>query len=446
MKGMLATLILLLAAAPALAQKPPRAAEPVLSFPPRLPDGKEVATDSTPAFLKAQATLRPDVAIATTPPIVDFLYYPGQDYPGKPWSVWGDGSATEGKYFSAIGDHLAPAGNAVLFEYDTAAKVLRRLMDTRSLLALPEGHYQPGKIHSRIESGSDGWLYFSTHRGSTKATTDAFHYRGDWVLRHHPGTGRSEIVVHAPVPKHCLPTSVLDPQRLIFYGGTAPGEGKDEGSNIHFFAYDVRAKRLLYSGPDGPSRSIALAPSTGRVFFTAGKGEGPLMRYDPAAGEPPRKLDARLNIRAASAETPQGVIYLVSSGQGGAEAQLFALDAKTERVESLGPAAVGGEDYITTLDADPAGRFLYYIPGAHGGAERDGSPVVQFDVQTRKKKVIAFLHPFYAERYGCALKGTYSAALSPAGDTLYITWNASRGGKNWDCCAMTAVHIPASER
>ena len=68
-------------------------------------------------------------------------------------------------------------------------------------------------------------------------------------------------------------------------------------------------------------------------------------------------------------------------------------------------------------------------------------------MKTRQKKVIAFLHPFYKEKYGCTLTGTYSTAVDPKGDKLYITWNANRGsGKTWDCCALTVIHIPQSER
>jgi hypothetical protein len=86
------------------------------------------------------------------------------------------------------------------------------------------------------------------------------------------------------------------------------------------------------------------------------------------------------------------------------------------------------------------------VPGAHGGSDTDGSPVVQFDVKTRQKKILAFLHPFYKDRYGCTLKGTYSSAVDPRGDKLYVTWNTSRGGKAWDCCSLTVIHIPESER
>lgn len=422
-------------------KKGAKAAE--VTYPPALPDEKEVVTDTSDAFLKPPATLREGVAVAKTAPTVDFLYYPGQTYPGKPWSNWGDSLAANGKYYASIGDHLAPQGNAFVYEYDPATKAFRRLLDLRKLLDLPDGHYTPGKIHSRLDLGDDGWLYCSTHRGSTTVTTDKYHYQGDWIVRVHPGTGEAELVARGPVPKHCIPNSVLDPKRLIFYGGTAPGDREDT-EGIQFFAYDVKNKKLLYSGPDGPSRYMIFAKSTGRVYYTRGKDDGPLMRFNPEKGRP-EELGGRIGIRAATQETPQGVVYTVSSGQGGREATLYAFHTKTEKVEVLGAAAVGRESYVATLDADPTGRYLYYMPGAHGGSEIDGTPVVQFDTKTRARKVIAFLHPFYREKYGCTLRGTYSAAVDPKGDKLYITWNASRGSRAWDCCALTVIHIPEPE-
>jgi DNA-binding beta-propeller fold protein YncE len=235
---------------------------------------------------------------------------------------------------------------------------------------------------------------------------------------------------------------------MIFYGGTAAGTGsEDEG--VQFFAYDVKNRKLLYAGPDGPARYLAFARSTGRVYYTAGKerdGPGGLMRYDPAAGGRPVRIPGTIGIRAATQETPQGVIYTVSLGQGGRDAHLYALDTKTEAVRDFGPAAGLSNSYVASLDADPTGRYLYYVPGAHGGSAGDGSAVIQFDVTTGKKKVIAFLHPFYQKKYACTPAGTYGTAVDPAGDTLYVTWNVNRGGRAWDCCALTAIHIPAAER
>jgi hypothetical protein len=415
-----------------------------VSFPPMLPGGVRVVTDTSAEFLKPTATLKPDVAIAKTPPKIDFAFFPAQDYPGNPWSAWGDSLALNGKYYASIGDHLAP-GNAFVFEYDPVAKTFRQLVDVRQLLGLPAGHYTPGKIHSRLDAGEDGWIYFSTHRGSTRITTDEFHYKGDWILRVQPHSGRAEIIAQGPVPKHCIPCSVVDPMRLIFYGGTAPGVGKDDDEGIQFFAYDLKNRKLLYSGPNGPSRYMIFSKSTGRVYYTTGKSESALMRFDPKIGKPER-IDGDIGIRAATEETPQGMVYTVSSGQGRAEATLYAFDVKTEKPKALGPAAVGTQQYITSIDADPTGRFLYYVPGAHGGSELDGCPVVQFDTQTGRRKVLAFLHPFYATKYGCTLKGTFSSAIDPSGDKLFITWNNSRGTKVWDSCVLTVVHIPRSER
>lgn len=192
------------------------AQETQLTWPPQLPGGKTAVTHTSEAFLKPVGTLADGVQIAKAAPTIDFLYYQGQTYLGKPWSVWGDSVAADGKYYSAIGDHLAPDGNAQIYSYDPAGKELKLLVSAKEFLNMPEGHYMPGKIHSRLDLGNDGWLYYATHRGSTGITTDKYHYKGDWILRTHPETGETQIVAHGPVPKHCIPTSVLDPDRMIF--------------------------------------------------------------------------------------------------------------------------------------------------------------------------------------------------------------------------------------
>lgn len=447
--------VALLIAEPAEAQdakKKAKAPPLELAFPPKLPDGKDVVTDVSDAFLKPPAnTLKDGVLIAKTPPKVDFLYYPCQTYKAKIWSNWGDGLAANGKYYSSIGDHDAPAGNAFVYEYDPESKVLRLLVNLRELLNLMIGWYMPGKVHSRLDLGSDGLLYFSTHRGATNVTTDQYHYKGDWIVRVDPKTAKAEVVAHGPVPKHCLPCSVLDPQRLIYYAGTAAGT-KADGDAVRFLAYDVKNKKVLCDSPNGPPRYMIFAKSTGKIYFVSGNenGVGSMVCYDPAKGGVPYPIKATIGLRAASEETAQGMVYTVSkASKGDKGASIFAFNTKTETVEELGPADVASNSYITSLDVDPTGRYLYYIPGAHGGAQRDGSPVIQFDVKTKQRKVIAFLHPHYQEKYGATLVGTYSTAIDPRGDKLYVTWNVDRSNgrsRAWDCCALMVIHIPESER
>jgi len=99
------------------------------TFPPKLPDGKDVVTDTSEAFLKPGSTLKSGVEIAKTAPAIDFMYFPGQDYAGKPWSNWGDSIAAGGKYYASIGDHLSPAGDGFV--------VMSRLRNLPALHATP---------------------------------------------------------------------------------------------------------------------------------------------------------------------------------------------------------------------------------------------------------------------------------------------------------------------
>ena len=46
------------------------------SYPPTLPGGVSVVSDTSPAFLEPTASLREGVEVARTAPTVDFLYYP----------------------------------------------------------------------------------------------------------------------------------------------------------------------------------------------------------------------------------------------------------------------------------------------------------------------------------------------------------------------------------
>lgn len=432
----------------AFAQKQVKPEDNPASYPPPAVS----VSESSELFLKPSAPLKAGVEIARTAPRVDFSYVPGQDYPGAPWSCWGGGRVVDGKYYLTLGDHLAlgkdkdpkMSGNARVFEYDPATRGYRKLVDLKEHLNLPPGQYTPGKIHSRLDLGEDGWLYFSTHRGSVTATRKDEHpFFGDFILRVHPSSGKTETVARGPVPKHSLPNGYLDPRRLIWYGGTIGPDSYD--GPVHFFAYDVKAGRTLYASPDGPARSMIVAKSTGRLYFVPGAGAGPLMRYDPATpSEPPVKLPVTLDVRCTTDETADGLVYGISKES---PSKIYVFDTKTEKLREIGEAPVGSQNYIASLDLDPNGRYLYYAAGAHGGTEKDGTPVVQFDLKTGTRKVLAFLHPYFKERHGATLAGTFAVAIDPSGGKLFITWNVNRlGGRAWDSVAVSVIHLPESER
>ena len=89
--------------------------------------------------------------------------------------------------------------------------------------------------------------------GAPTITDDAHGYKGEWILRTHPGTLKTEVVYTHPVEKHTIPASVLDPRRMIMYCGTAPGKNAPN-QKVQFFALDVKARKILKVADDGPTR------------------------------------------------------------------------------------------------------------------------------------------------------------------------------------------------
>lgn len=410
-----------------------------LPYPPTLSNGKVAVSEKTKDFLIPWPNLREGVAIAKAAPQVDFAFFPEQNYSGNPWSNRADGFVLGDKYYTSDNDHLAPKGTAHLWEYDAAKQTFRLLCDTTKYLESknvfpPEMNYRPGEMQSRIDRGSDGWLYYATDRGSPTVTHDKNGYLGEWILRTNPETLETQIVKQFPIAKHTLPASVLDPKRMIYYGGTAPGRDSPN-QNIQFFALDVRSGKLLKVADGGPSRVLIFSPTTGCVYWEGSK-------YDPETNEI-TKMEIP-HVRSASAETPQGLVYCTS----GTKADLWSLNVKSGEVKQLGNCAVGNAEYISSIEADPTGRYLYYVPGAHGGATRDGTPIVQYDTQTNQRKVLGFLHATFWEKYGYALDGSFSSALDEKGERLFVSWDGWRKGqpRGWESCSLTVIHIPASER
>lgn len=121
---------------------------------------------------------------------------------------------------------------------------------------------------------------------------------------------------------------------------------------------------------------------------------------------------------------------------------------KTGEVKDWGTAAVGSQEYISSIEVDSTGRYLYYVPGAHGGATKDGTPIVQFDLQRKQRKVLGFLHATFWKEHGYALDGSFSSALDEKGERLFVSWDGWRKGQPRGCetASLTVVHIPASER
>jgi hypothetical protein len=396
-----------------------------------------------------------EVAVAKTAPMVRIHVF--ADLPAAPkalWSSWGDGCvAADGKYYTAIGNHLdydAGQGQSRVYAYDPAADAVKLVVNVRDVV--PDLRYAAGKIHARIDQGRDGWLYFATYYGKTPekgSEQTRASFIGSALLRYDPASGKAEHL-GAVVEKQGVPTSITDGPRMLMFGYAA--------YSGDFFVYDLAKRELKFRGggeDQEGSRNIML-DALGRAYF--GKSDGTIARYDPATNRvtatkaklPVAAGDDKKSrgfLRASTTPAPDGTIYGVTN-----TGALFAFDPKEEAVRPLGENWPGGGQYTAVMALSPDARFVYYAPGAHGGGSRIGSPVVQYDVRTKQKKVIAFLNPPAREKLNYNVGGTYNLKTSPDGGRLYATFNGApvnptaKKVETFGQPSLVVIDIPKEER
>lgn len=418
---------------------------------PRVTESPITETIESDALLKAPAGLSGSFTVAKSAPRVDVTLSTGlpSGDKGTLWSSWGDGCvARNGKYYTSLGDHRGTDANSFIYDYDPATKELRRVVDVARAIGQKPGAYGHGKIHSAIHEAADGWLYFSTYWGKHREVEAAFgaDYQGSLLLRYNPASETLENL-GAIVPRRGLPASYFDPKRGLLYFHAV----YDGGVSV----YDVRAHKVKFvSGESTTEGNRAfMGDSRGRVFFTAP--DGTLHYYDPdlnkigsSKSELPGTAGSRKSdtLRAAAGPTRDGLLFGMT--QAG---RLFSFDPAAESVKDLGPN-FGDGVYTAVIALSADDKFLYYAPGAHGSGVAIGCPVVQYNIATGERKVLAFLNAPLREKLNYNLGGTYNLKLDAAGEKLFATFNGapltpnSRKQETFGQPCVVELHIPASER
>lgn len=410
----------------------------------------KATTIQTNDFLKVREKLSgKDFVVAKTAPKVDVAFFSGLDKSKEKtlWSSWGDGCfASNGKYYTSIGDHLGTDARSYVYEYDPMTKVLRRVVDVLQTIMHMLGLYGHGKIHSGIHEAADGWLYFSTYWGKHREIEAAFKkgYKGSLLMRYNPKTGKAENLGPI-VPYQGLPTSTFDSKRNLLYFYAVY---KDNVA-----VYDLKARKVKFLG--GEDRIAGdrafLVGNDGKVYFSTEKGT--LGYYDPQTnklGSTTAKLPSSTNskkgdtLRAGVRATKNGILYGMT-----AAGRMFAFNPKTETIKDLGPNFLQG-DYTAVMELSPDEKYLYFAPGAHGSGNRTGAPVVQYNITTGQRKVLAFLRDPLRQRFNYNIGGTYNLDIDPSGQQLFFTFNgAPVGGRRpltFGQPSVVVVHIPESER
>jgi sugar lactone lactonase YvrE len=443
-----------------------RAEDAAIPWPPPLPGSKDgTVTLTSDLFLQVPPEVETrrknkeaaPFVVARKPPTVEFAYHPhlGKDAVNRRlWSSWGDICvARDGKVYCGIGDHGKDAeGDARCFLYcwDPARKKLEQVVDMNRVVPPRKGQPAWSKIHARIEEGADGKIYFScTLNAGSRAGQPQFHWNeqlpGGQLYQYDPATGKTEVCASLP-PKRCTATALLDHERQIWWCNLEAGEGDA------LWGLDLKTKKVVYRSADGVvsfNRNFALARD-GSIYFNGDKAIG---RYNPATGKLASMRSSfgdSPGMRSSTRESRAGDIY----GTTHRTNQLFRYNPAQDKLELLGPNWLEG-DYTTVTVLSPDERFLYYLPGSHGRAFQTGTPVIQYNLATGQRKVLAFLAGAFEKACGYVPGGTYGVKLSGDGSTLYVNFNGHASDAirpkhmkaiGFGLCGFAAIHIPASER
>ncbi len=434
----------------------------------------KVVTDSDPRMLvppeSVAAMNGKEYTISNTPPTIDFAVAPVEPKffspPPEgnkvgPWSNWSQGVyyPPTGKFYSSAGDHGGYNAHLYLVEYDPAKKQIRCLPEINKVIGRTSDQFGDGKIHGWLEFFDGPNLWFATYwaKYPEPAEVDyATGYGGGYIMSVNVETG--DIVDYGvPMERASWPYHHVDTKRGMLYAVGYRGE---------FLAWDMKTQRTRFAGflPEGMDwnhRAILVDEATGMVYSNNTHESDPemhLIKYDPERNRfflldcsiPPQERNGRVAfIRAHTRHRgPDGLFWLVSQ-----QGQLFTFDPDKEIVEDKGLLWPGEQTYVASMDRSPGGRYIYFVPGAHGRGWADGAPVVQYDTRTGARKVIAFPFPFYQEKYGYITGGTYSTVLDDKGERLCILWNGafapiktSGSADTFGHCSVMLVNIPASER
>jgi len=413
--------------------------------------------------------------VAKTPPTIDFVIVPleerflgpvpGETFTGV-WSNWSQGTYDAGqkKYYSSVGNHRYHKARLYLIEYDVQTKTVRRLAEVNKALGRTDDQFLDGKIHGWLDFYNGPELYFCTYWCKYPEPTEEHFqsgYEGGAIMSYNTENGKYTSY-GVPLPRSSWPYHRMDTKRGLMFAVGMFGE---------FMCYDIPNQRIRFAGylPEGMRwfwRTMLVDEETGFVYSTNNLPSDTtinFIRYEPGKNRffkmkstvPANRKTGKLGQMRAHTKFKTidgafiGVVSADTAGRGG---ELFKFYSAEDRVEDLGLCWEGDNRYTASLAMSPDQKYLYYIPAAHGKTYLEGAPLVQLNLKTQKRKVIAFLFPYLFETYGYIPGGTYSINLDEKGESLFVLLNGAfsdynqEGRDTFGDPSVMVIHIPASER
>ena len=305
---------------------------------------------------------------------------------------------------------------------------------------------------------SDEDLFIATH--STEYSYNNYvkmiekGHKGSWLIRYNINKHQIEQIT-IPLIGNSLPEMDLDPDR---------GKLIATGFSGSFLCWDTYHKKITFAGypPNGWiwwRRASLLDGNTGKFWSTDDSNEehnfisfdpelNMFERYDLSVPPSPfTGMNERLRSYTKS-RAMDGAYYCISRTNG----VMFRFKPEIPSVETVGVNWDKGR-YTSTMAMDHTGRYIYFMPGGLKGQNADEyGPIVQYDVETGTKKVLAWLVDYYYEKYGYWIGGTYGMEISNDGSFLVIVMNGAfwfrdaQGKYPYGNPSLFVVHIPEEER
>jgi hypothetical protein len=371
-------------------------------------------------------------------PVIEAVVYPRPDYEARLWSQWGQGVVlSDGRFLSAMGDHLGADGNSFLFIYDPTTRRMTRFTDVFSNVPHDKGAWGYGKIHAQMVTGRCGEVFLSTYWGTREGLQYSRTYDGDLLFRFDPATLELQSL-GSPAPKHGVPTLAgFAPRRLVYGGAVDPRPHPEREYELgEFFAYDAGADKVAFRVDDERLvgfRSI-LVDGKGTAYLAGEHGQ--LLTYRPGSDKLeafPERLPGGGFLRASTPPSPDGTVYGVTQDPN----TFFALHPDGS-IADLGQA----RGYTTSLALAPDGSRFFYAPGAFGDAAKQGTPLVAVDTKTGKQTVVVELRDLIERQFGLIAGGSYNVVIDPSGDRVYVGLNAGHDEEDpWGEVVLAVVHL-----
>lgn len=397
-----------------------------------------------------------DFEVAAAPPLIEFaivqnlepeyLPYHLAKNTGGAWGGWGDVSkGPDGCFYFSISNHLSYGAESYIIRYNPVTKCQTIVLRAKETCGWQPNDFGDGKIHGDLDFGPGGETWMLTYFGPVPEQEEwDTVYRGSWLLRYNCFSGETKNI-GIPLEGASWPYHNYDYERGVFFGVG------HTGNNV--LVYDTKARRTIYGGPPPDNirwyaRCILIDRDTGIIYATdTNSNENQFISYErrnnkftrmnartPLNPKTGKRGDCRAHTNRKDAD---GAFWCFD--HHGTIFRFFPAEDRTEYItENWGEEGA----YTANLCMSPGGRYLYYLPGLSGSLP-EGTPVVQYDIKTGKKKALAFIFDYYMDRYGYAPVRCYGLELDEKGESLVFYANGGFSGPDDDNPYAIKMRRPA---